>query len=229
MTETTYLLTVDDDLPTGRVSGMALGFPLPVALSQTPLGSLRAIDGEIIDVTTMVREWHIDGDGRPRVEPASDRQPLTCAGGAVLLRDHETGLWRGRTGADDLADAVSAALTTIDAGAEAARQAFLTAGEGQLWTYQTKAAEAEAVLVLAAQGGPPEEGAYPYLSAEVGVTAPTLVDVAEVVSAAARTWHAAAATIEATRMAAKGAVRAATSAEGIPAILATLSWPAPGA
>jgi hypothetical protein len=220
---TTLLIT--NDLVTGTATGMVAGTRLPAALAGVPSRLLRHIDGEIVDISAVEREWHIDALGRPRLEASSDRQPLTCAGGAELVRDTDTGLWRERTEVDILAEAIGAAIVSIDRAAESVRTAYLTSGEGQAMVYQAKASEAQALLGLVSTGGTPVSSDYPHLAIEVGITAETLVGVAEVVSAQVAAWTAVSVAIEGTRLSAKTAVRAATSAEEVSAILASLSWP----
>lgn len=97
----------------------------------------------------------------------------------------------------------------VDAEAERRRMAVLTPGEGQALVYQRKAQEADACLAALASGQAAAPLQYPLLSAEVGLTAPTLGEVAAVVRAMADQWVHLAAETEAWRLAAKSAIDAA--------------------
>jgi hypothetical protein len=124
-----------------------------------------------------------------------------------------------------LSDTIGNALGVIDRAAEVVREIYLTAGDGQVMAYQTKALEATLLKATLAQGGTPVADHFPHLAAEIGVTAATLADVAEVVSAQAAVWANTSAMIEGTGLSAKAAIRVATSAEEVAGILDNLSWP----
>lgn len=120
----------------------------------------------------------------------------------------------------DLGAVKSFFLAKIDADAETARLAHITGGAGQAMTYSQKAAEAKACLADAE----PDAATYPLLAAEVGITAPTLGEVAQVVAAAHAGWTIIGAQIEAARLGAKAAVSAATDAATAEAA-ALIAWP----
>lgn len=111
----------------------------------------------------------------------------------------------------------------IDEDAERARLRYITGGSGQAMTYQQKAQEAAEVLSLVGSGEI-DASLFPLLSAEVGITAPTLVEVAQVVDYAYQTWRVVGAQIEALRLGGKAAVSAAST---IPAAKAAaqIQWP----
>lgn len=111
----------------------------------------------------------------------------------------------------------------IDADAEHSRLRYITGGAGQAMTYQQKAQEASEVLALVGSGEI-DESHFPLLSAEVGITAPTLVEVAQVVDYAYQTWRFVGAQIEALRLGGKAAVTASST---IPAAKAAaqIQWP----
>lgn len=118
-------------------------------------------------------------------------------------------------------DAVKAMLILqVDADAERARLAHITGGAGQAMSYLQKAAEAKACLADAG----PDAAAYPLLAAEIGITAPTLGEVAQVVAAAHAAWTVIGAQIEASRLGAKAAIAAATDAATAEAA-AQIDWP----
>lgn len=120
----------------------------------------------------------------------------------------------------DLAQWKALLVSEIDASAEIARLRYITGGSGQAMTYQQKAQEASQCLADSA----PVAVNYPLLSAEVGITAPTLVEVAQIVNTAYRSWVQVGAQIEALRLFAKSAVMAATTIDDAKAAAAT-TWP----
>ena len=107
----------------------------------------------------------------------------------------------------------------IDSDAEAARLRYITAGSGQAMTYQQKAQEAAAVL---ADPSPTLEN-YPLLAAEVGITAATIQEVAQVVDGAFQAWRVVGGRIEGLRLGGKAAVAAATTVEDAKAA-AAIDW-----
>lgn len=108
----------------------------------------------------------------------------------------------------------------IDDEAEAARLRYITGGAGQAMTYQQKAAEA--VVLLADVDPQPED--YPLLAAEIGITAATLLGVAQVVFEAHQGWRQIGAQIEALRLNGKAGVNAAETIEEAQ-IAARIVWP----
>lgn len=114
-------------------------------------------------------------------------------------------------------------LLSIDNDAESARAGFITAGDGQAMVYQQKVAEAEKYQAADA----PDVANYPLLSAEATAFGLELSALADTVLTLRDQWLVVAAQIEATRLKAKEAVKAATSHEQIETILNGLSWPQP--
>ena len=114
----------------------------------------------------------------------------------------------------------AAAAAEIDAQAEKQRQRYLTPGAGQALVYERKRAEALRIV----DDPSPDAADYPFLAAEIGITAATLVDVAAVVRTLAGQWASAAAAIEAARLGAKAAIAAATTPPAIRAA-AQVAWP----
>lgn len=108
----------------------------------------------------------------------------------------------------------------IDDEAEATRLRYITGGAGQAMTYQQKATEA--VSCLADPNPSPEN--YPLLAAEIGITAETLVGVAQIVFAAHQGWRQVGGMIEGLRLGGKQAVEAADSIEAAQ-IAAQIVWP----
>lgn len=108
----------------------------------------------------------------------------------------------------------------IDDEAESARLRYITGGAGQAMTYQQKAAEAAACLSEV----DPQSVDYPLLAAEIGITAETLLGVAQVVFEAHQGWRQVGGIIEALRLSAKQAVDSAETEEGAQ-IAALVEWP----
>lgn len=117
---------------------------------------------------------------------------------------------------DDLKSQLKA---QIDAQAEVERGRYITPGAGQAMTYQQKATEAFALEGDAS----PDPANYRLLSAEVGITAPTLAEVGEAVRLAHNSWLMIGAAIEGVRLGAKKAVEDASTAEAARAA-AQVDW-----
>lgn len=97
-------------------------------------------------------------------------------------------------------------IAEIDAQAEAERIKFITSGAGQAMTYEQKRLE----LAAFDAGG---EGPFPFFEAEAAARGISVADVAAEVRAATEQWRVVGAEIEAKRLAAKAAVRAAETVE----------------
>lgn len=131
-----------------------------------------------------------------------------------------------------VADKVDAALSKIDAQAEALRVAVITPGDGQAMSYQAKADEAKECLAAYGAASLPPEGEFLLLESEVGIVTKqdgslteTVIDVAEVVAAARLEWVQSEAAINRVRLQAKSDIRAAESAAEIEDVLAGVVWP----
>lgn len=122
--------------------------------------------------------------------------------------------------ASTLEELRTAAALRIDTDAEAARLRYITGGSGQAMTYQQKAQEAAAAILDPA----PDPDTYPLLKAEIGITAPTLAEVAAVVNDAYQAWRVVGAAIEALRLGGKAAVAAASTPEAIQSAT-EIAWP----
>jgi len=210
---------VQHDIVAATISGDASeGVSVPVALRGKPIDELRHHAGRIKHLSEFSK-FFVDDFGKKRVERVSAAWPeVTCAWNAALVRDGDS--WRIETAADKLAALKAKAKTTIDAQAERLRQSVITPGEGQVATYLAQ--EAEAKLLLAV---PDTETPTPYLSALVGIVAPTLLEVAEVVAQMSAAWNAANAAINAARLTAKNAVDQAATEAAVMAAMAGAQWP----
>lgn len=166
----------------------------------------------------------VNGSGSITVEsmpPDYQAQP-----GEVLFADSPTaGELDARFPDAVLSTARTAARSKISAEAEEARLRFVTAGSGKAMAYQEKAREAVAYLADAA----PNPANYPLLGSEVGITAPTLGQVAEVVAGKYQMFRQIEAAIGGMEAAAQKTVKEAEDVAAIDAALAGLSWPQPGA
>ncbi|MGH6775889.1 hypothetical protein [Brucella tritici] len=111
----------------------------------------------------------------------------------------------------------------IDASAEAERLKYITPGNGQAMTYQQKVDEARAFKAAS----DPQRSDYPVLSSEVGITAETLSEVADIVLAAFARWQQIGAMIESIRLGAKRDIDAAADEAAARAIVDAIEWPQP--
>lgn len=121
-------------------------------------------------------------------------------------------------------DAIKQSLKTeIDAVAENERLKYITPGNGQAMTYQQKVTEAQAFKAATS----PLASDYPMLSSEVGITAETIGEVADIVLAAFAQWQQIGAMIESIRLGAKRDIDAAEDEAAARAIVEAVIWPQP--
>lgn len=125
--------------------------------------------------------------------------------------------------AEDLATVKVALCRNVDALAETERLKYITPGNGQAMTYQQKVAEAQAFKATSN----PQPSDYPILSSEVGITAGTLDEVADIVLAAFAQWQQIGAAIEGIRLGAKRDIDAAANEAAARAIVDAIEWPQP--
>ena len=109
----------------------------------------------------------------------------------------------------------------VDQAAETERLNFITPGAGQAMTYQQKIDEARAFKAASS----PKAADFPVLSSEVGITAETLSEVADIVLAAFAQWQQIGAMIESIRLGAKRDIEAAEDETAARAIIGTVIWP----
>lgn len=117
----------------------------------------------------------------------------------------------------DLAEARAAAIARINSAADSLRRLHVTAITGQDMIYLRKEAEARAWLADPA----PDLAAYPLIAAEVGVTAPTAHELAQLWLNMAALWVAIAAPLETARLSGIDAVERAADPADLPTIVAT--------
>ncbi|MCV9907186.1 hypothetical protein OIV19_06075 [Brucella sp. HL-2] len=109
----------------------------------------------------------------------------------------------------------------VDKAAELERLKYITPGAGQAMTYQQKIAEAQAFKAATN----PQPLDYPILSSEVGITADTLVEVANIVLAAFGQWQQIGAMIESIRLGAKRDIDVAEHEAAARAVADAIVWP----
>lgn len=114
-----------------------------------------------------------------------------------------------------------ALITKVDNAAETERLKYITPGEGQAMTYQQKVDEARAFKSAI----DPQPADYPVLFSEVGITAPTLSEVADIVLAAFAQWQKIGASIESIRLGAKRDINAAEDETTACSIFDAIMWP----
>lgn len=118
-----------------------------------------------------------------------------------------------------LAEAKASARVQLTAAISAARVAMITDLPGQDMIYLAKEAEARAWVA----DPEPDSADYPLLSAEAGITAPDADALAQLWLNLAALWRAAAAQLEALRMAVGSAIDAAATVEDVEAALVLLA------
>lgn len=119
-------------------------------------------------------------------------------------------------------DATKSSLKAqVDSLAEAERLKYITPGNGQAMTYQQKVAEAQAFKAASN----PQPSDYPTLSSEVGITAETLDEVANIVLSAFAQWQQIGAMIESIRLGAKRDIDATQNEAAARAVVDSMRWP----
>lgn len=178
-------------------------FPEPLAEGDLPLGVVRVVYAS-----------------RPAEQPGV----VAVEGTPVRVAGEWWQSWsvRPETGAE-LAAAKAEATARVDAEAEATRLLYVTPGSAQALVYEAKRHEA---ISLAADPSP-DPADYPLLSAEIGITAPTLAEVGDAVLEMAGQWRAIAAQIERLRLTAKAGIAAATTIGAVHAASSGIAWPQP--
>lgn len=115
----------------------------------------------------------------------------------------------------------AAAMEQVNSAVRRVRALFVTDLPGQEMLYIRK--EAQARGYLAESPEPADASAYPLIAAEVGITAPTAAQVAQVYLNLAAIWESVGAALESVRLGAVAAIEVATSRAEIDAALATFA------
>lgn len=122
------------------------------------------------------------------------------------------------------------ALAAIDAEAAAALCAARTHNQDLDigFIHQMKVREAQAWQAARRRNEPePPLAEFPLLSAEIGITAPTMHEIVGIIAAKHASFMHYVAEVEAMRLAAKKAIRASTTMDDVNSVLAALTWPDP--
>lgn len=168
--------------------------------------------------------YYIDPQGYRHIMDFSDGQwpqIFSDPDERLIFKD---GTWKLESTIDKLTQLKEDAKSAIDKRAEKERQKYVTSGDGQLATYMAQEREANTVLIYP-EGQVPEGVETPYLDALVGIIAPSLYGVAEVVRSTAREWNAKNAAINAVRLAKKAEIDQATNQKQVTEILQNVEWP----
>lgn len=166
-------------------------------------------------------EGHFDpaayyiSDGAPVAIPSSPGDWAVWDWGTHSWTDPRDEAWF----AAQLADAKTSALAQITRLRGQARLAYITDIPGQEAIYIAKLEEARAYL----SATDPDIADYPLIGSEVGVTAPTAYEVAQVFANLNTLWVQVAAAIDGACFAAEASVQAATTAEDVEAVVAALA------
>ena len=163
----------------------------------------------------------IDNGAIGRTHPNGQDISGLYPGCLILTVPDATPVEIGQAWGIDLAAAKASACDAIDARAEKLRQTVLTPGAGQMAAYQTKEAQAAALL----QDPTPTEGEYPDIFNEIGITADSAAAVAAAVLTAAERWREFGRKVERARLAGKKAVGEAVDAAGVLAARDGVAWP----
>lgn len=130
-------------------------------------------------------------------------------------------------GAGKLAALRREAIARINARTGEVRGRFITISPGQEMIYLGKEAEALRYLAEVQVSGAPDLSGFPFMAAEIGITAPTPLALAQLWVAMAAQWRQIGSVIEQARL---GAVAGVEQATGAPAIAAAVAgWEAAAA
>lgn len=174
-----------------------------------------AIQSVVPKTYNAFKDWLADGN-QPTRWPVDDNGEQTDVELSKVLKPY--GFLIGT-----IANIKSALKQDVDRAAEAERLKYITPGSGQAMTYQQKVDEARALKSAIN----PQSADFPVLSSEVGITAPTLNEVADIVLAAFAQWQQIGAGIEAVRLGVKRDIDAAADETAARAIVDAIEWPQP--
>lgn len=128
--------------------------------------------------------------------------------------------------ASSLEDKQEIAISFINKKAGSVRAQYITVTPGQDAVYLAKVDEATAYQEAVASSQTIQEGDYPHLSSEVGITANDLNGVVSIILTKRNEWLSASAVIESLRLNAIKSIDAATSEDQIFTAL-KINWPKP--
>lgn len=142
-------------------------------------------------------------DAMPAGDFVEHDGPLPGPLGAVIVAED------GSLSVPDLTLSQDVAIEQINALADGVRRRFITVIAGQEMIYKEK--EAEAIRYVAESPEPATLDSYPFIAAEVGITAPTAYQVAQLYLNAAARWRQIGSELENARLGAIIAVETATT------------------
>lgn len=128
----------------------------------------------------------------------------------VYVIEGDEGLVAVRT---DLSGRIGAAISQVNSHIGDIRSKFITTSPGQDMIYQAK--ENEAIIFISMEPEPEELTDFPFISAEVGILAPTAYQVASIWLNMSHYWRQVAADLEAIRIKATSAISEAATEEDI--------------
>lgn len=197
-------------LPTGQIlqtGELADATDLPLLAADLGRPVIEAAPG-------ITEDSHYWFDGAFVAFPAAPGDWAVWDWAALSWTDPRDAAWT----AARLAEARAIALARITALRGQARLAFITDIPGQEMLYQTKISEALAYV----SDPDPVPAEYPLLMSEVGVTAPSAIEVAQVFLNLNAIWRQVAAAIDAACFAAQAAIAATTDAAAMTARVTAL-------
>ncbi|MEM7751809.1 MAG: hypothetical protein AAF230_00250 [Pseudomonadota bacterium] len=127
----------------------------------------------------------------------------------------------GESLAAELAAARANAIEAVNAAARTVRLRFVTDIPGQEMIYSEKRSEAAAFVSITPS--PIDLTPYPFIAAEVGITAPSAYEVAQLYLNLAAQWIEAGSALEAIRLGAVQSIETATTQSQIDAALALMA------
>lgn len=178
---------------------------------------LRFANGEIKHLAEFAM-FFVDQFGIRHVVPGDGRKAIAGDWTDPLIKDEDG--WRLEDESELLAKVKEKAKVKIDTEAERLRSIIITPGEGQVATYLAQEAEAKALAL-----NPDTDMPTPYIDALIGIIAPTRMQVVQVVLEMSTNWNNTNAAINAVRLATKGQIEAATSAEEVESLVTNAPWP----
>lgn len=216
----------DNDIITAVGIGPVPGIQLPADIPKERL-RYDAENDEVLDVAE-VTVFYIDARGLKHIKPFEPHwQALTCRWDDDLVMSG--GTWRVRGDDDRLSEAKARGRAMLAVRAEAARQRYITSGDGKAAVYSIKREEAKRWQSAVAAGQKPASEGYPWMAARAARLGVPLQAVADEWSVKAAAWEALGRDIENAYEAAVEAVEALTAGEtaeaDIVAIVEAVHWP----
>lgn len=179
----------------------------------------RIVDGVVFEVVEVAPEYSVADLFHPDIVASMDEVGPEVQQGYIFNEGRfeppapESGV--------SLETLKSSLKVSIDQAAETERLKYITPGNGQAMTYQQKVDEARAFKAATN----PKSTDYPLLSSEVGITAGTIDEVADVILLAFTEWQQIGGAIERTRLSAKRDIDSAKDEAAARQIVDAAVWP----